>query len=292
MTVELNSPCKVNLLLNILGRRPDGFHELETVLQPVRLHDRLEFQRSGPGIGIVLSCSEPALPVDGSNLVHRAASVFLETAGVTEGVRIHLDKRLPMAAGLGGGSANAAVTLLGLNQLFGCPLDVSQLSELAASLGSDVPFFLQDGPALGSGRGERIQPLEPFAALQGCAVLLVRPGFGVPTPWAYAELSKYPQSLNGRPGRAVELIRRLRGSDPGAARDAFFNSLEAPVFQKYPILAVLKECLLEQGAIVALMSGSGSSSFAITRSMAAAESLRETVLARFGKTNWTATAPL
>ncbi|MCU0770939.1 MAG: 4-(cytidine 5'-diphospho)-2-C-methyl-D-erythritol kinase [Verrucomicrobia bacterium] len=290
MTIELNSPCKVNLLLNILGRRADGFHELETVIQPLPLHDGLRFQRGGSGIA--LTCSEPALPVDGSNLVHRAASAFREAARVRDGVRIRLDKRLPMAAGLGGGSANAAVTLLGLNQLFGHPLSGVQLNDLAATLGSDVPFFLQRGPALGTGRGERIQPLEPFESLRGCAVLLVRPRFGISTPWAYGQLAEHPESLKGRPGRATDLIQRLRSGGLSATGSAFFNSFEAPVFHKYPVLAVLKEALLEHGAAAALMSGSGSTTFALAGSLASAESLREMVLARLGATNWTAIAVL
>src|SRR5512139_412816 len=146
------SPCKVNLLLNILGRRDDGFHELETVLHPVPVADELSFTRSGSGIQ--LRCSEPSLPVDSGNLVHRAAAAFLSRAQLREGVSIHLEKRLPLASGLGGGSSNAANTLLGLNELFAQPLNSDQLRELATVLGSDVPFFLQDKPARATGRGE------------------------------------------------------------------------------------------------------------------------------------------
>src|SRR5688572_5520334 len=133
-TLEKDSPCKVNLLLNTLGRRPDGFHELETVFHPVKLCDRLSF--SSGGAGIQLKCSDSALPVDSTNLVHRAASAFLSTAKITDGVRIHLTKHIPMAAGLGGGSGNAATTLLGLNEIFGSPLNLEQLHQLAATLGS------------------------------------------------------------------------------------------------------------------------------------------------------------
>jgi 4-diphosphocytidyl-2-C-methyl-D-erythritol kinase len=118
-TLEKNSPCKVNLLLNILGRRPDGFHELETVMQPLNLFDHLQFTRGGNSVR--LTCSEPTLPVDSGNLVHRAATAFLQQAGITDGVGVHLEKRIPLAAGLGGGSGNAATTLLGLNELFGHP---------------------------------------------------------------------------------------------------------------------------------------------------------------------------
>src|SRR5579859_5462427 len=154
------SPCKVNLLLNILGRRPDGFHELETVFQPVNLCDELTFERAGKGIA--LSCNEKSLPTDSDNLVFRAAEKFLAAAQISSGVKIHLEKKIPMAAGLGGGSGNAAVTLLALNELFGGPLPAGKLFEIAASLGSDVPFFLQDKPALAVGRGEQVQPLDHF----------------------------------------------------------------------------------------------------------------------------------
>src|SRR6266436_2686823 len=132
MPVTLESPCKVNLLLNVLGRRADGFHELETVMHPVNLCDRLTFARRERGIE--LTCSEPGLPIDAGNLVYRAALAFLETARLKSGARIHLEKKIPLAAGLGGGSADAATTLLGLNELFGHPLAPGQLQPVAASL--------------------------------------------------------------------------------------------------------------------------------------------------------------
>jgi len=180
MRLEKKSPCKVNLILNILGKRPDGFHELETVMQPVDLCDEMTFERAGAGLQ--LSCSHPELPTDARNLVHRAASSFLAAAKITDGVRIHLQKNLPLAGGIGGGSANAAVTISALNELFGRPLPAEQLHALAAAIGSDVPFFLQDQPALATGRGEQIQALEPFPALRSRAFLLIHPGFGISTP--------------------------------------------------------------------------------------------------------------
>src|SRR5690349_2730541 len=148
-TLERLSPCKVNFLLNILRKRPDGFHELETLFHPVALTDRLRFKKSASGIQ--LTCNNPSLPTDATNLVHRAAQSFLQTANIRDGVSIHLEKNVPFAAGLGGGSSNAAHTLLGLNELFGNPLTPDQLTPLAAALGSDVNFFLQNGPAIGIG---------------------------------------------------------------------------------------------------------------------------------------------
>jgi 4-diphosphocytidyl-2-C-methyl-D-erythritol kinase len=290
VSLRRSSPCKVNLVLNILGRRPDGFHELETVMMPVPLTDELEISRRASGVE--LSCNHPELPVDGGNLVHRAATRFLEAAGLKEGVAIRLEKRLPLAAGLGGGSANAAVTLRMMNELFGGVLSAEAVEGLAAGLGSDVPFFLQDGAGLGTGRGERVKPLGAFRSLAGCGLVLVHPGFGVSTPWAYSALAGYPAALNGRPGRAEEAIEAFAGPDPVRACQAFYNSLEAPVLEKHPLLRIFQEFFREQGALGTLMSGSGSSTFAVTWNAAAAEAMAAAFRGRFGDGVWVATCVL
>ena len=289
LSLELSSPCKVNLLLNILGKREDGFHELETVMQPVRLHDNLSFHRTGSDIQ--LTCSEATLPVDARNLVHRAARAFLDTAGLREGVKVHLEKRIPLAAGLGGGSGNAATTLLGLNELFGEPLRHEDLHRLGSSLGSDIPFFLQKRPALATGRGEIITPLEPFPALRGTALLLIHPGFGISTAWAYAQLRRFPEALNGRPGRGQELIDKLLGDDLAAVGAAFYNSLEAPALEKFPLLAIFQEFLRAHGAVAAMMSGSGSTTFAVIPTEAVARKLEAQMQTKFGPC-WTAVVPV
>jgi 4-diphosphocytidyl-2-C-methyl-D-erythritol kinase len=286
MRVEKKSPCKVNLLLNILGKRTDGFHELETVMQPVNVCDELSFERGGKGIQ--LSCNNPELPTGSTNLVCRAADSFFSAAKISDGVRIRLQKNLPLAGGLGGGSANAAVTFSALNELFGGPLSPEPLHELAAALGSDVPFFLYEKPALATGRGEKIQALEPFPALRGKAVFLVHPGFGISTPWSYQNLARFPEALKGKAGRAQDLIAKLqRNNWPGVA-DAFYNSLEAPAFDKFPVLSLYREFLRENGALAALMSGSGSTTFAIVENVPAAEALAEKFKSRFGQNCWTA----
>jgi len=289
-TLEKSSPCKVNLLLNVLGRRPDGFHELETVMHPVNVCDRLGFTRGGSGLQ--LTCTDPALPTDTRNLVHRAAAAFLQAAHISEGVRIHLEKRIPLAAGLGGGSGNAAKTLLGLNELFDQPLDAGRLHDIAAALGSDVPFFLQDHPALAVGRGERVKSLDFFPALRGRYFLLVHPGFGVATAWAYQRLAHFPAALNGPPGRAQKLVHLLQTADLSAAAAEFYNSLEAPVLEKYPLLAMFQEFLRANGAMAALMSGSGSTTFALARDEAAAQELMIKFKRKFGETCWTAVTPV
>ena len=289
MTLELDSPCKVNLLLNILGRRPDGFHELETIMQPLRLHDHLTFQPARQGVE--LTCSDPNLPTDAGNLVQRAATAFLQTANLRQGVQIHLEKKIPLAAGLGGGSGNAATTLLGLNELLGHPLAAPQLHAIAASLGSDIPFFLQAKPALATGRGENIQPLAPFPALHGAALLLIHPGFGISTAWAYQQLARFPDALQGRLGRAQELVELLQTADLATASAAFYNSLEAPALGKFPLLALVQEFLCAYGALATLMSGSGSTTFAIAPEETEARRLETRVQAKFGPC-WTTVVPL
>jgi 4-diphosphocytidyl-2-C-methyl-D-erythritol kinase len=288
--LERASCCKVNLLLNILGKRADGFHELETVMHPVSLCDQLSFERTGSGVE--LSCSDSRLPVNSKNLVHQAAALFAKTAGLGpgDGLRIHLQKNIPVAAGLGGGSGNAAVTLLALNELFGRPLPMAKLTELAASLGSDIPFFLQGGPALATGRGEVIQPLDDFPAMRGVCFVLVHPGFGISTPWAYQQLANFPQAIHGTPGRAKKLIALLQTSLEAAAVE-FYNSLEAPALRKYPLLALFQEFFRENGAPATLMSGSGSATFALLPTRAAAENLLEKFKVKFGTNLWTAVVP-
>jgi 4-diphosphocytidyl-2-C-methyl-D-erythritol kinase len=230
--------------------------------------------------------------VDANNLVVRAAALFAAAAGIKpgEGIRIHLDKNIPLAAGLGGGSANAAVTLLALNELFGFLLPPAKLVEMAASLGSDVPFFLQTGPALATGRGENIQPLPPFAALRGMSLVLVYPGFGISTPWAYQQLARFPDAIHGTPGRAKRLAALLQTSLEKAAPE-FFNSLEAPALRKYPLLELFQQFFREHGAPATMMSGSGSSTFAIAPS-SAAEAMLEKFKVKFGGGIWTAVVPI
>jgi len=245
-------------------------------MHPVALHDELTFSRGGSSIQ--LTCNIPELPTDSGNLVYRAAESFLRAAGVTEGVRIHLQKNLPLAAGLGGGSANAAVTLVALNELFGNPM--SDLHGVAAQIGSDVPFFLQSRPALVTGRGEKIEPLNLFPALKGKWFLLVYPGFGVPTAWAYNHL----EPPYGTPGKAADLLKALNGPDLKGAH--WYNSLEAPVLRKYPLLQLFQEFLRENGAMAALMSGSGSTTFAICADEPHARELERKTQEKFGPV-WT-----
>jgi 4-diphosphocytidyl-2-C-methyl-D-erythritol kinase len=284
MSLVLKSPCKINLLLNVLGQRKDGFHDIESIMQPLSLHDVLQIESAGKCIE--LTCSDPRLSVGGDNLVHRAASEFLKLTD-SGGVRIHLQKNLPLAAGIGAGSSNAATTLLGLNELFNHPLNSREIHALAACLGSDVPFFLQGGPALVMGRGDRVEILKPFGVLEGCGMLLVHPGFGVSTPWAYQRLTDISEPFGTR-GLAKRMIESMIEGKLGG----LCNSLERVVFPKYAVLPIIKEFFTVKGALVTLMSGSGSTIFAITENRASAESLRMEYHDQFGQAGWSATVVL
>ncbi|MEP6664014.1 MAG: 4-(cytidine 5'-diphospho)-2-C-methyl-D-erythritol kinase [Verrucomicrobiota bacterium] len=290
MALQLNSPCKINLLLNILGKRADGFHELETVMHPVPLHDVLTLERRDAGI--FLTCNDATLPTDAKNLVYRAAETFLSRHQIASGVTIHLEKNIPHAAGLGGGSGDAATTLLGLNQLFDFPASPESLEQIAASLGSDIPFFLQNKPALATGRGEKIRSLDFFPALRGCQIILAHPGFGISTPWAYQQLAYFPGALKGTAGRAEKLIALLEKGDLAAAAREFYNSLEAPALCKYPLLKIFQEFFRENGAAATLMSGSGSATFALFSEGKSATIALEKFQSEFGGKIWTALLPL
>ncbi|HEY5753300.1 MAG TPA: 4-(cytidine 5'-diphospho)-2-C-methyl-D-erythritol kinase [Chthoniobacterales bacterium] len=262
------APAKINLSLEVLGKRPDGFHDLQSLFCPISLVDELHFERADR---FGFSCSDPSIPTDETNLVAKAANSFGNS--VLPNVRVHLEKRIPHSAGLGGGSSDAATTLLALNELALEPKSFAELCETAALLGSDVPFFLHRSAAWCEGRGERVTPVKlesPFA------VLLFKPPFGVPTPWAYKNLA----GSRELPGISYSPQQTVAG--------ALVNHLERPVFEKYVLLALVKKWLLGQPETLgALMSGSGSTMFALARTQSDAEALRERILEEFGADNWT-----
>ncbi len=259
------APAKINLYLHILGRRPDGFHELETLMAPISLGDTLDLDLIPAGIEF--TCSDPALSDAKDNLATKAARLFLEEFKLTTGVRIHLEKAVPVGAGLGGGSSDAAAVLLALRKLTGIKCDDAMLAGLAAQLGSDIPFFIYGQTAICKGRGEIIEPVVLKENLQG---LLVHPGFGVSTPWAYKTYAQNPQK--GVAGHAFPDFT-LR------------NDLEPPAFGKYPWLPATKSWFKEQPEVLdSLMSGSGSSVFALTHSAQVTDELRARFLAEFGST--------
>jgi 4-diphosphocytidyl-2-C-methyl-D-erythritol kinase len=266
--MRIFAPAKMNLNLRILGRRDDGYHEIETLMLPVSLADELVIDRTESGV--CLTCDEPSLPTGPANLVCAAAAAFFRESGVKAGVRIHLTKRIPCGAGLGGGSSDAAATLLGLDSLFETSLGTRKLEVLAASLGSDVPWFIRACPAMCRGRGEIIQPIDPLPAVR---FLLLKPPFGISTPWAYGAWSK------GEPWPPARIAPSPLG------RHRIFNDFEEPVFQKYPILSALKDWLhAAPGVLAAGMSGSGSTLFALLDEEADAGTLTHDARAFGGNT--------
>ncbi|MCE0524138.1 MAG: 4-(cytidine 5'-diphospho)-2-C-methyl-D-erythritol kinase [Methylacidiphilales bacterium] len=259
------APAKINLYLHILGRRPDGFHELEMLMAPISLGDTLDIDLI-PG-GIEFTCSDPALADAKDNLATRAARFFLDEFKLTTGVRIHLEKSVPVGGGLGGGSSDAAAVLLALRDLTRIDCADGKLAELAARLGSDAPFFIYRTTAICRGRGEIVEPVRLRESYQG---LLVHPGFGVSTPWAYKTYAQNPTP--GAPGRAF-------------ADFTLRNDLEPPAFSKYPWLPTVKHWFRKQPEVLdSLMSGSGSSVFALTASGAETGPLQQRFLAEFGPT--------
>ena len=180
--MQLKAPAKINLSFEIKARRPDGFHEIETLMAPLSLADQIHLETDRTFEGVQFSCDDPSLPDDENNLVVRAARNFQRKTGSRVGLKITLQKNIPHGAGLGGGSSDAATTLLGLNKLLGAELAQSELVKLAAEIGSDVPFFLFGSAAICEGRGEFVKP-SPLT--RHFTILLLKPDFGVPTPWAY-----------------------------------------------------------------------------------------------------------
>jgi 4-diphosphocytidyl-2-C-methyl-D-erythritol kinase len=267
--LTLPSFAKINLTLRVRGRRADGYHEIETVLQSVTLRDRLTF-RALDSEDLELACDAPDVPADETNLVHRAAVALRERFRVRRGARVGIEKRVPAGGGLGGGSSNAAVSLIALARLWGIEADARELGEIAASLGSDVPFFLSGGTALGTGRGERIKSLPdaPRAHL-----LVVSPAVKVSTAEAY-KLLNAPALTKGE--AAVNFYVSREGADfSGPLREALVNDFEPAVFRRFPEIERARDALNQAGAQAALLSGSGSSVFGVFDSRERVERAQE-----------------
>jgi 4-diphosphocytidyl-2-C-methyl-D-erythritol kinase len=280
------SPAKLNLFLAVTGRRVDGFHDLVSVVAPVEFGDTLRID-AGAGGEFVLECDDAAVPTGEENLVLRAARLFAEKTGWGGGAKFFLEKRIPMGAGLGGGSSNAVAALRGLNSLAGERLGGAELAAVAARLGSDCALFLPGGPVVMRGRGERVEPLAA-ARLRGRRVLIFKPGFSISTPWAYAQLAA-DGGKNYLP--AAEAEARLAvwlGDAKASAESLLFNSFERPAFWKFPALPVLIDELAKEFGLAARMSGSGSACFALLPEGAAVEAVKSHIREAWGATAWVA----
>ena len=256
-SLRIHAHAKVNLYLKIVGKRPDGYHDIETIFHSIQLHDDVTLCKQ-PKSGISIRCDHPAVPCDERNLAYQAAKLLINHAGELSSVEISIEKRIPVAAGLAGGSADAAAVLYGMNQLFEFGLTQTDLMQLGAQLGADVPFCLLGGAARGRGIGEVLTPLP---TLDEAWLVLANPGFAVPTGWAFENLD-FPLT-NPSPDVIIP-IRCLQNGDIRGVAENMYNSLEAPVFSKHPDVGALKTRLADcSGSYGALMSGSGATVFSL-----------------------------
>ena len=250
--VELRSPAKINLFLKVTGKRPDGYHELVSLMCGISLWDRIELKPGTPSTSV--TCDYPGVPSDQTNLAAQAADLFFSHFPSPDRVAINIKKQIPVGAGLGGGSSNAATVLNGLNDHYGRPFSSIELREMGATIGADVPFFLFGGPALATGIGER---LTAYNGLEPYAVLVIYPGFCISTAEVYKKLNL---GLTKCENHHKSFFLNQNGF---LLAQHLCNDLEAAVIPQYPEIAVAKKKLLEIGAEGALMSGSGSSVFGI-----------------------------
>lgn len=261
--LHLNAYAKVNLTLDVVGERPDGYHDIETVMHTVELHDSITLREAGAGIDVVVK--DGSVPHDTRNLVMRAAQLLRDTFAVDRGVQIELVKRIPIASGLGGGSSDAAVTLLGLAQMWKLRLDGRDTRALATRLGSDVPFFLEGGAAVARGRGEKLTLLPPLPTTW---LVLARPTAEVSTAWAYRQLGQIPIAVRPNTAGMIDAVRRENVRDVGRYLCNVFEDVTAAV---HPLVAEAKARILRGEAYGAAMSGTGPAVFGLMANEAAAQ---------------------
>ena len=262
--MKIRAPAKINLRLRVVGQRKDGYHLIDTIIVPISLYDEIEITaakkdrtRRTSSEKLKVTCDHPLVPEGRRNLVYRAASLLLRKSGIDIGVRIHIRKRIPVGAGLGGGSSDAAATMVALNRLFHLNFSTKELQRLSLSLGADVPFFIHGRPARARGIGER---LAPVAKLPPLWAIVLYPGFAVSTAWVYEKFSLKLTKLTANTS-INSLIRTAEG-----LRKLLVNDLEIVTMARYPQIRLLKSNLIQEGAIEALMSGSGSSVFGLFHS--------------------------
>ena len=271
--LHLESPAKVNLRLEILNKRKDGYHELRTVFQKISLHDTLHFSLKKEK-GISIATDHPNLPVGKTNLVYQAAQSMLKASDYQGGVHIEIKKQIPLGAGLGGGSSNAATTLKALNQLLKRSLSKRKLMEMGLEIGADVPFFIWEGAAIGSGIGEKLKKV----TLPDLQYVLIYPNFEISTRWAYQNFVLTNQRIH------FNLHKFLK--TPEEISSILFNHLEEVVSRKYPQIEVMKNSLLSRGALGALMTGSGPTVFGLFQDDKSATGAYEKIKKMVARRGW------
>ncbi|MGQ9608186.1 MAG: 4-(cytidine 5'-diphospho)-2-C-methyl-D-erythritol kinase [bacterium] len=265
--ISLRANAKINLFLNVLDRRPDGYHNIETIYQSISLHDTVTLRKGRPG-KINIQCNHPDVPIDDKNIVYNAVKLMNLESGTDYGVDIQIVKRIPIGAGLAGGSADAAVTFVGLNELWDIGFDMDKLQELGSKLGADVPFCIIGGTCLGKGKGEKITKLDPLPSLP---VVIANPGFQISTAWAYECIDNL--GLTDTTKNANILIDKIKQGELSNISEDLFNIFEIIAFQKYPVLSKLKDCFDKNSALGSLMTGSGPTVFALAKDIPTAINL-------------------
>lgn len=252
--MEVKANAKVNLTLDILGKREDGYHEVSMVMQEIPLCDTIQLKKAD---NISLTCNVPYIPCDSRNLVYKAAAAFFRYTDVKGGVKMHLEKTVPSGAGLGGGSGDAAAVVKALNQMYKTKLNHSQMASICAGLGADVPFFITGGTCLAEGIGEILTPLP---ALPKCYMVLAKPPFSINTKWAYQNLRL--DKIERRPDTKT-VLQALEAGDLCTVAENMENVFESVVAPRYPLIHIYKTIMVRNGALCSLMSGSGSTVFGL-----------------------------
>jgi 4-diphosphocytidyl-2-C-methyl-D-erythritol kinase len=273
--MQVRACAKTNLYLAVTGRRGDGYHDIESLFVPLPgLSDQVTVERDSRGLRV--DCDQEGVPTDAANLAGKAAAAACRKWGVAPDVRIHIEKRIPVAAGLGGGSSDAAAVLRALPALFDREYDAGEALETARNLGADVPFFLQQTACIAHGIGDRLTPVKA----RPLPLLLVNPGFPVATPWAYSVVKPSPG-----PGIGA-MVEAIADGDPGCVADASYNAFEPGVFRKFPILQLLAESTVAAGALAARLSGSGPTLLVFLPEAASGAAVEDALRRKFDAPLW------
>lgn len=275
--ISVKALAKINLGLDVLRRREDGYHEVSMVMQTIHLYDRLEISKNVSG-NITMETNLSFLPTNENNLVYKAAKLLCDEFSIKDGIHVNLQKRIPVAAGMAGGSTDAAAVLYGVNKIFDLGLSQQQLMERGVKIGADVPYCIMRGTALAEGIGEKLSPLSPMVK---CPVLIAKPGISVSTKFVYENLKLDEHTLHPN---MQQLITDIKEKDLHKIAKDMGNLLETVTIPAYPIIAQIKEHMMEHGAVGAMMSGSGPTVFGLfedeNTAKAAYEAMKESGLAK------------
>jgi len=257
--IEIKSYAKINLILNVLSKREDGYHNIESIMQSISLADKVTISERINGIKI--DCDHHYVPTDLESLAYRTAGKILDECNLKKGINIKINKKIPLASGLAGGSTNSATILTGINKLYHLGLTNDRLREIGGELGMDIPFFVQNGTALAYHKGEKVTHFE--SVQPSLWLVILNPGFEVSTRWAYQNLNF--EKNNIKVDRINKMIIALKTGKPEEIAKNLYNSFEKSVIRKFPEIGKIKETLINEGALGALMSGSGPTIFGIAK---------------------------